>query len=196
MTLPPEIVAAGDPSTQSLVLTATVSAVTAAVVALGIEWFAKPSLEARKERILDEYRANRRLLVIARDVAGRLERRLDMRDKNVTFPEYKEEVTSLLAVVRTPRLRGNKRAHTLITDTLTDLVSHPNELFDWQYLDIALCILQAPWWRVRRRRIYLSTLDRLDDRVAHGRQSREWIRISQAHRGEREAKNTEDDDTS
>jgi hypothetical protein len=34
-----------------------VSALTSAVVALGVEWLAKPQLEARKERILARYRA-------------------------------------------------------------------------------------------------------------------------------------------
>ncbi|MEV6515032.1 hypothetical protein AB0M37_04500 [Micromonospora chalcea] len=40
-----------------LLLAALVSALTSAVVTLGVEWLAKPTLEARKERILAKHRA-------------------------------------------------------------------------------------------------------------------------------------------
>jgi hypothetical protein len=45
----------------SLVVTVAVSGLVSGVVALGIEWAAKPRLEARKERLLEVYRTRREL---------------------------------------------------------------------------------------------------------------------------------------
>jgi hypothetical protein len=45
----------------SLILTVAVSALVSGVVALGIEWVAKPRLEARKEHLLAVYRVRRKL---------------------------------------------------------------------------------------------------------------------------------------
>lgn len=70
-----------------LALSAVVSAVTSGVVTLGIEWAAKPSLEARKERLLARHRCDaeiRRQLLRIRECAIRLSkapRMSDMGDK-------------------------------------------------------------------------------------------------------------------
>ncbi len=45
----------------SVIVTVAISALVSGVVALGIEWAAKPRLDARKEYILERYRVQREL---------------------------------------------------------------------------------------------------------------------------------------
>ncbi|MCD0446375.1 hypothetical protein LO763_22425 [Glycomyces sp. A-F 0318] len=151
--------AAGDPTAQSLLLTAIISAVTAAVVALGLEWFAKPTLEARKERILKRHEVFRELVAAAREESWRLEVTV-LEYEDVELPELRRNFLSLRA--RMPRLRNanNQRALKEITEIMMRQVARlehgetrreSRALQEAEILSVAAALLETPVWRMRRR---------------------------------------------
>ena len=170
-------------SAQALLVTALVSAGVATFVALGVEWFAKPSLEARKERILEQHQNMRALLNMALDDNLRLEWH-ETFDRDVESFVDRNEVIRLVAVTRLPRTKQNRRAYTIITEIMTGNIDQwrANDL--WGYLDSALAVITTPWWNVRRRRYFIAQLDKNDAYVvrwkADERQRRKAAEASDA----------------
>ncbi|WP_205326929.1 hypothetical protein [Glycomyces sp. YM15] len=181
MTLP-LAVAAGAPTASALLLTAIISASTAAVVALGIEWFAKPSLEARKERILEQHKNMRALLNMALDDNMRLEWH-ELFDRDVDSSVDRNEVIRLVAVTRPPRTKQNRRAYKIISEIMTGNMDQwrANDL--WGYLDSALAVITTPWWNVRRRRYFIAQLDKSDASVARWKADERKRRKAAEERG-------------
>lgn len=159
--MPPfTILAAGEPTTQAVVLTAIISASTAAVIALGIEWFAKPTLDARKERILNRHEALREVLAAAREEAWRIETTvIDFED--AVRPELRKDFLTNRSRVSQPSNSRNRQALQQITVIMTKrlpTIEHGNQghetraMNEAQVLWCAVAVMETPLWRWRRRR--------------------------------------------
>jgi len=155
------------------VTTILISALVALVVSLSTEWFAKPLLEARKDRILEQHKAIRRAATIAIDEFHRLGEHIDT-GRDTSRPEHVDEVRSLRHY--TEYLWGERdrdAMRTMINAVLypgldpiyPTLDGHPRTAEQDAHLAYwAALYLLTPRYRIKRRRALYMELQRLKDK--------------------------------
>lgn len=157
-------------SVGQLVTTAIVSAVFASLVALVIELFAKPRLEAKKDRVLEQARAKRELGRLCRLAGGKILLYHHSRSHQVTnkddparldLLDLRKQIDELLISV-SPYL-ANKVAYTVSwgIDSIWT-ITHPRfSRPEWtkearqqfaHILTSAGYLVDCPWWAFRQRR--------------------------------------------
>jgi hypothetical protein len=139
-------------------LTTLLTIVTAVVTTLVVEWFAKPGLEARKARILEQDKNLRRMCEIVLDFYDRETDKVMGRD--TLKLELIEEYRTIQYSARRPRGRHNRWALSSMT---WSFVGHGGHMrYDDQRkmfipdntIHIALCatLIRTPHWRILARR--------------------------------------------
>lgn len=127
---------------------------------LVVEWFAKPTLEARKERILETHRTRRRIIAIALDDALRIEEHFVL-EQNTVKPELTDEYRSLRAAMKPLRGQRNRAALIHMDEAIKGPFSHntdPVAMSDIAY--VAAQFLNEPIWHLRKRKaLYAKLLD-------------------------------------
>lgn len=171
--------------------TVLIAAVTSAGVAFAIEWAAKPRLEARKDRILEQSKAKReieRQLGIIVSLAGSLnadvssldssERRktLDYLEKRrtevITASKAVESALTVVALKTDPRIRSILSFVIGMTQGIA-LSSKLRAQAGKELAvvgSLALELYHASWWQFRKRRKLLAAAELLKgapDAVAH-----------------------------
>lgn len=156
--------------------TVLIAAGTSAAVALAVEWAAKPRLEARKERILDEHRSRREVVRHVRrivqicsmlrhditadgDEASKVQGFLNARRAELVRIGEDMEVKALAYFLKSPNARARSVLGGLIGLTQgVALSSKPTKEVARQLLAVAGPALNyhgSPRWRIRYRRTAL-----------------------------------------
>lgn len=150
--------------------TILISALVALVVSLGTEWFAKPLLEARKDRILEHHRNVRRAATIAIDAFHRLGERIDT-GRDTGKPEHVDEFRSLQHHTESVWGKRDRDAMRIMVNAFLYpgldpiypmLDGHPRtEEEDLHLAYWAALILVTPRYRLKRRQDLYRELQRL-----------------------------------
>jgi hypothetical protein len=150
-----------------------ISAAVALVVALGTEWFAKPWLEARKERILEQHKSIRRAATIAIDEFHRLGEYIDT-GRDTSKPEQIDEFRSLRQYVDSMWGQRDREAMQAMINAVLypgldpiypTLPGHPRTVEEDAHLAYwAALFILAPRHRIRHRNTLFGELKRLLDR--------------------------------
>lgn len=123
---------------------------------LVMEWFAKPTLEARKERILEQHRTRRRIIAIAIENADGTEDYY-VHQKSSGDDELVDEYRSLRATMKPVRGRREREAIEHMDDAIKELSHrHPMDQSGIAYL--AAKFLNEPRWHLRNRKATFSEL--------------------------------------
>jgi hypothetical protein len=146
------------------------SAIVALAVSLATEWFAKPLLEARKERILDQHKAIRRAAAIAIDEYHRMGEYLDT-GRHTSKPDHIDELRSLQLYVESVRFRRDREAMRIMINAVLypgldpiypTIPGHPRtEEEDATLAYYAALFVLTPPLRFRRRRQLLGWMQQL-----------------------------------
>lgn len=126
---------------------------------LVMEWIAKPTLEARKERILEKHRTRRRIIAIALDESLRTEDYY-IYQQSTSKPELNDEYRSLRAAMKPLRGQRNRTALAHMDDAVkgqTPRNVSPMEMSDIAY--VAAQFLNEPAWHLRKRKALYAKLE-------------------------------------
>lgn len=128
-----------------------VAALVALVVSLGTEWFFKPGLEARKEYKLEQHRATRAMVNMARDYVWKLEQHLINADNPSKLTDFRSEFIKVRSTVDLPREREQREAIAVLTQImegsgLQDPSMHHSVLL------AAIKVIETPHWKRKKRR--------------------------------------------
>jgi hypothetical protein len=146
------------------------SAFVALVVSLGTEWFAKPLLEARKERILEQHKAIRRAAAITIDEYHRLGEYIDT-GRQTSKPDHVDELRSLQLYIEAVRSERDREVMRVMINAVLypgldpiypTIPGHPRtEEEDATLAYYGALFLLTPRFQVRRRRQFLDEMQRL-----------------------------------
>lgn len=152
-----------------------ISAIVALVVSLGTEWFAKPWLEARKERILERHRNIRRAAIIVLDADRRRGERIDT-GRDTYKPEHVDEFRSLQHEVASLWGKRDREAGMAMINAFLyagldpiypSLDDHPRSAEeDFTLANWAAHFLLTPRYRIRQRRMIHREMKRHLDKEA------------------------------
>lgn len=134
------------------------AALVSVATTLVVEWFAKPTLEARKERILEAHRTRRRIIAIALDDAIRVEEHYVL-DQATAKPELADEYRSLRAAMKPLRGEQDRAALLHLDDAIKGpfpFNTDPMTISDIAYA--AAQFLNEPRWHLRKRKALYANL--------------------------------------
>lgn len=85
---------------------------------LAVEWIFKPGLEARKDYKLEQYRARRAVVNMARDYVWRIEQRLISADDPAPIADPRDEFVRIRSTIDVPKNRENRGALAHLTQIM------------------------------------------------------------------------------
>jgi len=131
----------------TLLLAALVSIATTLVV----EWIFKPGLEARKDYKLEQYRARRAVINMARDYVWRIEQRLLKAGDPAPIPDPRDEFVRIRSTIDLPKNVEDREALANLTQVMEgDGPREPAKRH--AILSAAIDVLETPRLRRKLRR--------------------------------------------
>jgi hypothetical protein len=128
------------------------AAAVSVVVTLTIEWFAKPWLESHKEHKLEQDRALRAVINLARTYTWRIEQRLLRNPSATTIPDHRAEFVQVRSTIDMPRDFQKATALAHLTQVMEGEGSREPQIHH-AILLAAVRVLETPRLSPKRRRV-------------------------------------------
>lgn len=127
------------------------AALVSVATTLVVEWIFKPGLEARKDYKLEQYRALRAIINMARDYIWRIEQRLLRADDPAPIADPRDEFVRIRSTIDLPKNDANKAALVHLTQIMEGDGNRDPKAHHLILL-AAISVLETPRLRFRKRR--------------------------------------------